>query len=230
LRTLDDRLAVRAEKPEDLVKTFVAMGLSTITELPMVRPGWTGLLKAAETQEADLIVVATRSKAPLKRMFVGSTVEELIKHAERPVLTVGPNVAAPSGDLEFNWVVYATDFSPEADKAARAALLFAEHSGRSIHVCHVVDCPVNSEEGRTETDRWRKVQRLLAASALGENDCELEISFGESAESILALAKKVDADLIVMGPRKHSFWLTHVQRGVTLKVLARARCPVLTVH
>jgi hypothetical protein len=33
-----------------------------------------------------------------------------------------------------------------------------------------------------------------------------------------------------MGPRKHSFWLTHVKRGVTLEVLAHATCPVLTVH
>jgi len=46
----------------------------------------------------------------------------------------------------------------------------------------------------------------------------------------LAVAEKVKADLIVMGPRKHSFWLTHVRRGVTLEVLAQATCPVLTVH
>ena len=75
-----------------------------------------------------------------------------------------------------------------------------------------------------------KLEQVMAASSLGAYGCELEIAFGAPAESILALAEKVKADLIVMGPRKHSFWLTHVKRGVTLEVLAQATCPVLTVH
>jgi len=231
LRTLDDRLAVRSEKLEALAKTFAAEGLLTKTELPVVRPSWSGLLKAAEKEEADLIVVATRSKAQLKRVFVGSTVEELIRQAPQPVLTVGPHVAAAmDGPLEFRRIVYATDFTPEAEKAAQAALLFAGHGDANLYVCHVIPCRENSEDGPAEGDVRENLERLLAASSLGAYGCELEIAYGAPAESILALAEKVKADLIVMGPRKHSFWLTHVQRGVTLEVLAQATCPVLTVH
>jgi len=231
LRTLDDRLQVRSEKLAAVAKIFAATGLSTKTELPLVRPSWSGLLKAAEVEKADLIVVATRSKAQLKRVFVGSTVEELIRQAPQPVLTVGPNVpAAADGPLEFKRIVYATDFSPEAEKAARAALLFAEHGAASLYVCHVIDSRANVEERATTVDVRTHLERLLAGSSLGAYDCELEVACGAPAESILALAEKVKADLIVMGPRKHSFWLTHVRRGVTLEVLAQATCPVLTVH
>jgi len=196
----------------------------------VVRPSWSGLLKAAEKEEADLIVVATRSKAQLKRVFVGSTVEELIRQAPQPVLTVGPRVLAADGPVEFKRIVYATDFTPEADKAAQAALLFAGHGKANLYVCHVIPCRENSEDGPAEGDVRENLERLLAASSLGAYGCELEIAYGAPAESILALAEKVKADLIVMGPRKHSFWLTHVQRGVTLEVLAQATCPVLTVH
>ena len=231
LRTLDERLEVRSEKLEALAKTFVAEGLRTKTELPMVRPSWSGLLKAAEMEKADLIVVATRSKAQLKRVFVGSTVEELIRQASQPVLTVGPHVpAAADGPVEFKRIVYATDFSPEAEKAARAALLFAEHGGASLTVCHVVDGRANVELRPTEGDLRANLEGLLAGSSLGAYDCDLDVAYGAPAESILALAEKVKADLIVMGPRNHSFWLTHVRRGVTLEVLAQATCPVLTVH
>ncbi len=231
LRTLDDRLAVRSEKLEALAKTFSSKGVRTKTELPVVRPSWSGLLKAARTEDADLIVVATRSKAQLKRVFVGSTVEELIRQAAQPVLTVGPRVpAAADGPLEFKRIVYATDFTPEAEKAAQAALLFAGHGVARIHVCHVIHCRANAEEVPSEGDAREHLERLMAASSLGKYGCELEIEYGEPAESILALAERVKADLIVMGPRKHSFWLTHVKRGVTLEVLARATCPVLTVH
>ena len=236
LRTLDERLAVRSEKLEALAKTFAATGLRTKTELPMARPSWGGLLRAAETERADLIVVATRSKAQLKRVFVGSTVEELIRQAPQPVLTVGPHVAAAAdGPLEFRRIVYATDFTPEAEKAAQAALLFAGHGAANIYLCHVMNRQADPEEAAAqrnvrENDVRENLERLMAASSLGAYGCELEIAYGAPAESILALAEKVKADLIVMGPRKHSFWLTHVKRGVTLEVLARATCPVLTVH
>ena len=113
----------------------------------MVRPSWSGLLKAAETDKADLIVVATRSKAQLKRVFVGSTVEELIRQATAAGVDGGAAVAAAAdGPVEFKRIVYATDFSPEAEKAAQAALLFAGHGGASITVCHVIDCRGNPEE------------------------------------------------------------------------------------
>jgi nucleotide-binding universal stress UspA family protein len=236
LRTLDDRVQARSDRLETLAKRFVAAGVQTKMELPMVRPGWNGLLKAAEADEADLIVVATRSKAQLKRVFVGSTVEELIRHASLPVLTVGPHVeAAPDGPLEFKRIVYATAFAPEAERAAQVALLFAEHGGANVYVCHVKDGPPDPDETRAEGEA-REIEaraileRRIAASALGAFACELAVVHGAPAAAILEFAEKVRADLIVMGPRKHSFWLTHVKRGVTLEVLAAAKCPVLTVH
>ncbi len=231
LHTLDDRLAVRSEKLETLAKTFAAKGLRTKTDLPVVRPSWSGLLKAAETEKADLIVVATRSKAQLKRVFVGSTVEELIRQAPQPVLTVGPRVpAAADGPLEFRRIVYATDFSPQAEKAAQAALLFAEHGTASLHVCHVIDCRANVEERATEEMCGRTWSGCWLVRRWARTTASWTLRMGAPAESILALAERVKADLIVMGPRKHSFCLTHVKRGVMLEVLAQATCPVLTVH
>jgi len=176
LRTLDDRLAVRSEKLEALAKRFVATGVRAKTELPMVRPGWSGLLKAADADKADLIVVATRSKAQLKRVFVGSTVEELIRHASQPVLTVGPHVAAAAaGALAFKRIVYATDFTPEAEKAAKAALLFAEQGGAEIHVCHVIGCKGVADEAAEEGEVRGHLERLMDASPLGAHGCELEL-------------------------------------------------------
>jgi nucleotide-binding universal stress UspA family protein len=231
LRTLDERLEARSEKLAALAKRFAATGVTAKTELPMVRPGWSGLLRVAEAGEADLIVMATRSKAQLKRVFVGSTVEEMIRHASVPVLTVGPCVeAAAEGSLDFKRIVYATAFAPEANKAAQAAVLFAEHGKARISVCHVIDCAAKGVEAPAEEAVRATLERAIAASALGGYGCELEVAYGAPAEAILALAEKVNADLIVMGPRKHSFWLTHVKRGVTLDVLAQAKCPVLTVH
>ncbi len=139
-------------------------------------------------------------------------------------------MAAVEGRLAFKRIVYATDFTAESEKAARAALTFAAHDGATIYACHVIDCKENPAETVEEDVVREELERLMAKSPLGEYGCELMISHGAPAEAILAMAETVNADLIVMGPRKHSFWLTHVKRGVTLEVLAQARCPVLTVH
>ncbi|MGA7158560.1 MAG: universal stress protein [Acidobacteriaceae bacterium] len=231
LHSLEERLAVRSEQLETLATTFEEAGIAIETELPMLRPSWTGLLKAAEAEHADLIVVATRSKAQLKRVFVGSTVEELIRHAKEPVMTVGPNVpVAAEGPLAFQRILYATDFTPEAEKAARAALSFAVPGGAAIFVCHVIDCKEGARGTAVEGEVRETLERQIEESPLGGYGCELTLAYGAPAQAILSVAEKVKADLIVMGPRKHSFWLTHVKRGVTLEVLAQARCPVLTVH
>jgi nucleotide-binding universal stress UspA family protein len=55
------------------------------------------------------------------------------------------------------------------------------------------------------------------------------VEHGEAARTILDLAERVGADLIVLGARKSSFWLTRVERGLTPALLAEATCPVLTV-
>jgi len=60
-------------------------------------------------------------------------------------------------------------------------------------------------------------------------DPECVVEHGKASEAILALAKRVDADLIVLGARKASFWVEFVRTGLTPALLAEATCPVLTV-
>ena len=93
-----------------------------------------------------MIVAGTHSKWGVERMVTGSTAEELIRSATCPVLTVGPNAKDPApGPLVFRSIVYATDFSPEAAKAAAYALSFAQDSGAHLYLCYVIDPHVSPE-------------------------------------------------------------------------------------
>ena len=38
-----------------------------------------------------------------------------------------------------------------------------------------------------------------------------------------------EMNVIVLGARNASFWLTHIEHGLTPDLLAAARCPVMTV-
>ena len=47
-----------------------------------------GIRSFAEKINADLISISYHERHPLKRMLIGSNVEAIINHAERPVLTI----------------------------------------------------------------------------------------------------------------------------------------------
>ena len=232
LRSLEDRLAMRSARLQALAATFTQAGITVKTELPIVKPGWSALLESAEKKSADLILMATRSKPQFKRMFLGSTVEELIRHAKTPVLIVGPNVPeAADNPLAFQRILYATDFAARSEKAARSVLMFALHDKAKVFVCHVIQRqPEGRDEAPSEADLRRDLERRIQQSPLGDYGCELALVHGDPPPAILALAENVKADLIVMGARRHNFLLTHVKRGVTLEVLTQASCPVLTVQ
>ena len=85
-----------------------------------------GILQIARDIKPDLIVMGTAAAEKLDRFSLGSTAEQVIRHADCPVLTIGPHVTEPKpGDLAFRKVLYATDFSPEAAPAALYALSLA---------------------------------------------------------------------------------------------------------
>ena len=98
----------------------------------------TEILRAAEGSLVNLLVIGTRGHKGLARLVLGSTAEELIHQARCPILAIGPAVAPPKLPINFQKIVYATDFSPEAAKACVFALSFAQDFGAHLYLCHVV--------------------------------------------------------------------------------------------
>ena len=47
-----------------------------------------GILQAAQTQGADLIIVGSHGRSDLERLFLGSTANKVSSHAKQPVLIV----------------------------------------------------------------------------------------------------------------------------------------------
>ncbi|MEI9977616.1 MAG: universal stress protein [Edaphobacter sp.] len=218
------------EKLELLLSQF--SGLEAKTRMVEAFSPVDALLKQAEDSGIDLIVMGTTAKHGLEKRIVGSTAEAIIRKATCPVLTVGPHVVdLPQDLLAFRTIVYATDFSASAAKAAIYALSFARDSGAHLYFCHVLGVrePNGSEKLILEKSFERSLNMLIPPSAYDWCSPECVIVHGDSAEAILGLAERVQADLIVLGARKASFWLRYVENGLTPEILSGAKCPVLTV-
>jgi nucleotide-binding universal stress UspA family protein len=214
-----------------LQREFVDAGIEVTTNLPEGHHPQNTLLKVAEEHETDLIVAGTHSKWGLERLVLGSTAEELIRNSACPVLTVGPHAKLPpEGPLVFRTIVYATDFSGQAAKAAVFALSFAQDSGAHIYLCHISRTEPGLEEKVALDARFKSaLNRMIPESVFEWCTPETVIRHGDPAENILELARRVDADLIVLGARNSSFWLKHIEHGLTPDLLAEATCPVMTV-
>jgi nucleotide-binding universal stress UspA family protein len=189
------------------------------------------IVNEAVSSHADLIVLGTTSKHGLKKLALGSTAEEVIRTAPCPILTVGPQVPSPSANhpISFKRIIYATDFSSQAAKAANLALSLGKRDGAQLYLCNVITEKDGSGNYDYESTSRSSLQALMPDSAYDWCHPECIVDPGKSSAAILALAKRVDADLIVLGARKDSFWIEYVRTGLTPALLAFASCPVLSV-
>jgi nucleotide-binding universal stress UspA family protein len=229
---VNERRRISNENLERLRDDFSSSGIEAQMVSPEGHRPASELLRIAMEKDVDLIVTGTQSKSGIERLILGSTAEEIIRNARCMVLTVGPKAkAVEDTPLVFRNIVYATDFTRSARKAAIYALSFAEDSGAHLFFCHVIGPhePTAAGQELSEGGFRRALKEMIPESAYDWCDPECVVEHGYAGEAILRLAERVQADLIVLGTRKASFLLTHIERGLTPELLAQATCPVMTV-
>jgi nucleotide-binding universal stress UspA family protein len=228
----EERLQMSERRLGDLERQILGAGIVTRSVCRGAHRPAAALLQIVKDDHIDLVVAGTTSKTGIERVILGSTAEQLIRSADCPVLTVGPQARLPEpGPLTFRTIVFANDFSAEATKAAVYALSFAEDSGAKLFSCFAVENQYQYNKSAKELDEgFRKaLQARIPEASYDWCDPECVVEHGAAPQAILDLAKRVDADLIVLGARKSTFWLTRVERGLTPALLAEATCPVLTI-
>ncbi|MGB3563289.1 MAG: universal stress protein [Thermoanaerobaculia bacterium] len=215
-------------------------GVEVITDLRIGLPSQ-AILEAAEERNVDLVVLGTRGLTGLQHLFLGSTAQRVVQHANCPVLTVHP------GDIDqhrqIRTVLVPTDFSRDAELSTTIALdLLAKQSRETtlvlLHVYHLPyeytaygTIPTSLDyfkdvEGAAE-DRLRKLAEPLASEGLSVKTVARE---GYPPEIIVGEAEACGADLIALGTHGRS-GLTHLLLGSTAeRVVQHASCPVLTVR
>ena len=191
------------------------------------------LLDTAKERRADLIVVGTNGRRGVRKLWKGSTAEEIVFLSSCPVLTAGPNVDRRP---DFRRILCATDFSPAAKNAIPYALSLAEKYDASLAFLHVNDWSSTEPPVQAKPRTYEFVHEQLGLSAQGaaiESRCQVFVEYGPSSDLILEAATDREADLIVMGrPAVNSIKAriaSHLPGSTAYDVIAQAPCPVLTV-
>ena len=199
---------------------------------------------AARQFNADRILLGTRSRSRLGKLLLGSVAEQVLRSVNLPVITVGPE-AHLAVDAKQRVVLHATTLREASIPSAALACQIAANQGAKLVVLHVL--PPEEEPGgfksfTGKTGRSGQPASLdsaalhelsvLAAQA-GASCCsaiEPRVVHGNASIEILAAAVECRASLIVLAATERSIFQTLARDRTIYRVLAHARCPVLTLR
>jgi nucleotide-binding universal stress UspA family protein len=221
-------MLVSDEDQDDLDVTFIVRAGEVEDVIQVV----------AEEEHADVIVMGTHGRGLFGRLFIGSVTQALLRKLGVPILTV----CRVSSPLEFNRILFGTDFGPDSDKGFQIALDIAAQTGASLTVAHTMDKRPAMGYETPEVHELFDEQRTAAlkeahdkfaqfkAEGTGRDlsvDCVL--AEGEAAETLVRIADESEADFIVLGLRKKGAMARALLGSTAEPVIRAAHVPVLSV-
>lgn len=73
---------------KDAKTAFEAAGVSADTSVVEAHAAWRGVVQAAESLQADLIVMGSHGRSGLEKLVLGSVTQAVLSHTRLPVLVV----------------------------------------------------------------------------------------------------------------------------------------------
>jgi nucleotide-binding universal stress UspA family protein len=188
------------------------------------------VLATARKIHADRIVVGTRSRGKISKLLIGSVAERVVRYTHVPVVTVGPEAHWETNARE-RVVLHATQLLPNAKAHAELAQHVAATLNARLVLLHVVE-PGSLSGSLTHNEKEAAAEaelKKLAAEIPGIR-VEALVAHGSVPEVILTAAKEQKANLVVLGSTPRPA-LAEITRDRTVyRVLAHAKCPVMTLH
>jgi nucleotide-binding universal stress UspA family protein len=185
----------------------------------------------AEQVGADLIVVGSRGKSPLRERFIGGTARDVARTAVRPLLV--QRIVEADDDHEvanehlFQRVLYATDFSENAERAFEQ-FRYLQEATQEATLLHVTPPERRSEPDVVEDAEARLAELADRLEGMGI-ETRTDVREGEAIEGILAAEAEFEPTTILMGSRGRSRIRRLLLGSTSEKVTARASCNVLLV-
>ncbi|HEY3002139.1 MAG TPA: universal stress protein [Kribbellaceae bacterium] len=200
------------------------------------RPG-PALVRAAAADR--MLVVGRRGSGSFGRLLLGSTAESAVNHADIPVVVV-PEVWDTAAHRTAP-VVAGVDPAAAGEAAIEFACTVATERSVPVVLVHVWDVPSlyswdnamlsdveQTWERRAREELDRTVQQWQ--EKYPDADVRGELRQGHPAEGLLDASIGREAQLVVVGGRRHNRLTGLVLGSVARAVLHHADCPVAVVH
>jgi nucleotide-binding universal stress UspA family protein len=195
------------------------------------------VLRVADAQGVDIIVLGEHRRSVLRDIFTGTTVERVIRHGTRPVLMVNQPPAGP-----YRRILAATDLSEHAEHALRTAARLGLLRGAAVTVLHAYEpegmgaitrAGLSDAEVRALlAEAARRARGALDGFVAGLDFLHLPqrlVEEGRPATIIKEAADRLRPDLLVMGTAGAGLLRRMVLGSVAAEAVGEVRCDALVV-
>jgi nucleotide-binding universal stress UspA family protein len=198
-----------------------------------------GILKTAEDVKTDLIVLGSHRKQILLDIFVGTTIERVVRKGSFPVLMVNHEA-----QRKYEKIVVPVDMSDPSAHAIHVALskgLMTDKGATLVHAftalaagkMSLVGTDQASIDSYIASERQRVTDELVAflvSNDLGDRGrWKLRVEEGGAMEIISRAVAQLGADLLVMGTHGRSGLLKALIGSVTEEALRSLNVDILAV-
>ena len=193
---------------------------------------WKVISDVVERNEIDLLILASHGRHGISRMFVGSVAEDVFRNVSCPVLTIGPDVRpCHRREIRIKNVLLATHFEKGSSAPMHAARVCNEF-GAELTLLHVAEGHNGAHGVEGTRQLSQRLFSVIPAEACLWRQPTCIIKYGLPSAQILEVARESAADLIVLGARhpEPAKINSHLPWATAARVIAEAKCPVLTVR
>jgi nucleotide-binding universal stress UspA family protein len=219
----------------DLVSTLRGQGLDAWMRI-YEGPAGQVILDAADQERADVIVMSTHGRGGLGRWLYGSVADEVLRRATRPVGLVSATcdrVWEPGRAFRILVPLDGSDFAELAIEPAAATATALNGELLFLRVVEPTDeaSVLGPPYLQAALDGARGyLDRVAAHPSLAGLTVGLRVEAGDPSTTIAAVARREDADLIVMATHGSGGLLRLTLGSVASDTLHRATTPLLLVR
>jgi nucleotide-binding universal stress UspA family protein len=244
----DDQPASLVASERQQVAALLAEQARTMQELQGLQPrlrvetgdAFDVIIKVADAENADLVVMGEHRKRLLLDVFIGTTIERVMRLGRRPVLMVNHPAQRP-----YRRVLAAVDMSEPSAHALRTARRLGFLRDADLTVFHAFEHPdrgklalasvpaeaIAEEVGALAAERRSELSAFLRDIDLGEGSRlpQLVLEEGTPAFELFRATRRLSPDLVVVGTRGRGALGRLLLGSVAEEAMRMLDCDVLAV-
>lgn len=164
----------------------------------------------------DLTVMGTKGASGLKQVLLGSNTVDVINHTKNSVLAVPHNYTYKKFE---NILVLKDPTRGYTEESFKLVHQFATMSGAKVHML-LVNCTEEAcEKLKTDLNAWYPAIQPEYHKAENQH----------IEEAVELYAKKLNADLVTVFPRKSNFFSRILQKNLTTQMAFHTEVPLLAI-
>jgi len=206
------------------------------------------IVKYANDNKIDLIVMATHGYSRAKQWMFGSITQKVLYGTSIPVLLIKSKSADAS--VEFNRILLPLDGSPFSESALPYAVELAKNTKKEVLLLHICEPPIVPSYGsRPISPTWKKYRddmwseteglstnylkntmALLKKKKVKVKSRVIKAQTSEVTKTIMQVAREENIDLIIMAARGRSGVSSWVYGSTANKIVDEFSKPILLIR